>query len=192
MKGIQVVVLLCLAVVHAKLLVPDRELMHEEIFYEATNFYELSLLSPDTDYEVRISYPASTPTIFKIELVASVGTPAAEHGETKHLVDSRSTFRRVLNTEKIRLDAGQIFQGSPRVLQVTAHMEGVSPDVDRIKRPVQFNIVVETYVLGLPRRVHRLVVGIVVVLVAVWGLVRFWSRVPLFRAIITPTMIKGS
>ena len=40
-------------------LMPDQELMNQKIFHQETLFYQLKQLEPSTQYEVKISYPAT-------------------------------------------------------------------------------------------------------------------------------------
>ncbi|CAM6085483.1 unnamed protein product [Calypogeia fissa] len=107
--------------------------------------YELMDMEEDHWYEVKISYPASTPALFSIDLLP-------EHDE-----DSSSLGRKLLNTEKIifRVPKGPASQGGQdgvkqRVL-VSVKPEGFVAQPYMQEQPfIVYNILLEEVVLGIP------------------------------------------
>ncbi|CAN6297390.1 unnamed protein product [Urochloa humidicola] len=99
--------------------------------------YRIDGLRPSAWYEVKISYPASIPSSFSIQLV-----------DDPDSVDRSSKNRRLLNTEKIIFKAES---SSPVYVLVTVEPEGVvaKPNVPERKHAL-FNIVCDELMLGIP------------------------------------------
>eukprot|EP00123_Amoebidium_parasiticum_P011359 comp20673_c0_seq1/m.26846 comp20673_c0_seq1/g.26846 ORF comp20673_c0_seq1/g.26846 comp20673_c0_seq1/m.26846 type:complete len:177 (-) comp20673_c0_seq1:105-635(-) len=132
-------------------------------------FYFLDDLDPSTSYELRISYPATMPTDFEMVII-----------DRPKEVPSNPTRRRLLNTERIRIDPPdtQISAGSQRHqcwVRVTARHTGVSFRPELQNPPVVYNIVVASLILGVPTDALGLV-GVAVVGLVVVG----WLGVPWF------------
>lgn len=161
-------------------LYPDRELIGEQLRpvgyasrVDAPEklVYELKGLQPNQHYEVRISYPGSTPSKFVLAWASSSSTED---------VPKLLTGRDLLDTEKImfvtderggilsgRDSLGRSFgsgdetnsRGSIRI-EVTAEYSSVS--YMEIQTPITFNIVLETLFHDIPMPVFRIVVIVVV------------------------------
>ena len=103
-------------------------------------------LSANPQYDIKISYPGTTPTQFVF----------SKADELVHMEGLRR--RRLLDTEKYRIvTAGTDVNISPLYLHTKRY--GVSYDANIEKRPVVFNIVLETLVLGaIPKETLALIV----------------------------------
>ena len=103
-------------------------------------------LSANSQYDIKISYPGTTPTQFVF----------SKADELVHMEGLRR--RRLLDTEKYRIvTAGTDVNISPLYLHTKRY--GVSYDANIEKRPVVFNIVLETLVLGaIPKETLALIV----------------------------------
>ena len=132
---------------------PEIRIDNEVIYPGEPKVYELKGLDPMGQYEVRISYPATTPTIFTLRVL---------HGEKKRVL------RRRLNTEKIVVSG----KDESMLVQVEAKPEGVSPVIELSKRPTKFNIVLEQLIWGIPTSAFRLILmaGVLLVLGISYGL----------------------
>ncbi|PRP85548.1 hypothetical protein PROFUN_06780 [Planoprotostelium fungivorum] len=117
--------------------------------------FALVNLSPSSYYEVRISYPANYPTIFRMRL---------EEPEVFH-------NRKLLNTEKIMFNTnsrGHIegheppHDGERYHVIVQAEQEGVWPQGADGLRDVPFDIVLETLFYGIPRHSLRIAMSLFV------------------------------
>ncbi|CAN6280928.1 unnamed protein product [Urochloa humidicola] len=99
--------------------------------------YRIDGLRPSAWYEVKISYPASIPSSFSIQLL-----------DDPDGVDWSSKNRRLLNTEKIIFKAEG---SSPVYVLVTVEPEGVvaKPNVPEREHAL-FNIVCDELMLGIP------------------------------------------
>ncbi|KAM5565602.1 hypothetical protein ABKV19_019557 [Rosa sericea] len=118
-----------------------------------SRLYRLQGIKPDTWYEVKISYPASIPASFSIQL---------KRGDLELPLNGN---RRLLNTEKLIFKSendGSNDQGGTYVL-VTVEPEGVVaiPNVQE-REYIIFNIVCDELLLGIPHQAWW-VVGFVVV-----------------------------
>lgn len=119
-----------------------------------SRLYKLEGLKPYTWYEVKISYPASIPACFSLQLM---------RGDS----DSATNFnRRLLNTEKIIFKAESLEliqnQGGMHVL-ATVEPEGVVAIQDvKERESIIYNIVCDELLLGIPHKAWP--VGILVLL----------------------------
>lgn len=118
-----------------------------------SRLYQLQGLKPNTWYEVKISYPASIPASFSIQL---------KRGDLELPLNGN---RRLLNTEKLIFKSesdGSNDQGGVFVL-VTVEPEGVVaiPNVQE-REYIIFNIVCDELLLGIPHQAWW-VVGFVLV-----------------------------
>ncbi|XP_062023855.1 uncharacterized protein LOC133740040 [Rosa rugosa] len=114
-----------------------------------SRLYRLQGIKPDTWYEVKISYPASIPASFSIQL---------KRGDLELPLNGN---RRLLNTEKL-IFKSENDQGGMYVL-VSVEPEGVVaiPNVQE-REYIIFNIVCDELLLGIPHQAWW-VVGFVVV-----------------------------
>ncbi|KAJ1701113.1 hypothetical protein LUZ63_000892 [Rhynchospora breviuscula] len=121
-----------------KILTVGEELKGETLHLNfGQKFYKLVGLKENFWYEVKISYPASIPASFSIEL-------------KKDLTDEhRNSNRRLLNTEKLIFKAESTEQV---YVLVTVNAEGVvaQPNVQE-RELVLYNIVCDELMLGIPR-----------------------------------------
>ena len=103
-------------------------------------------LSPNSQYDIKISYPGTTPTQFVF----------SKADELVHMEGLRR--RRLLDTEKYRIcHSWQRCQYSSSI--PTHQKYGVSYDANIEQRPVVFNIVMETLVLGaIPKETFGLII----------------------------------
>ncbi|KAF8023232.1 hypothetical protein BT93_F0669 [Corymbia citriodora subsp. variegata] len=119
-----------------------------------SRLYKLEGLKPYTFYEVKISYPASIPASFSMQLTMDDSDSA------------RNLNRRLLNTEKItfKMDSFKLIQnqGGMHVL-VTVEPEGVVAIRDvKERESIIYNIVCDELLLGIPHKAWP--VGILVLL----------------------------
>ncbi|KNA12269.1 hypothetical protein SOVF_127410 [Spinacia oleracea] len=129
--------------VDQKVLMVGNELFKETLpFQMGSRYYLLQGLKPDTWYEVKISYPASIPAMFSLQLkrgVSGVGM---------------NRLRKLLNTEKLIFKAENLDevnrQGGFYVL-ITVEPEGfvAIPGVQE-RENILFNIVCDELMLGIP------------------------------------------
>lgn len=131
--------------VHSKALNVGEELWRETLPLQmGSRMYKLQGLKPYTWYEVKISYPASIPASFSIQLKRGNSSLALNHN------------RRLLNTEKLifrteSLDSPS-HQGGIYVL-ATVEPEGIVaiPHVQE-RQYIIFNIVCDELLLGIPHK----------------------------------------
>lgn len=131
--------------VHSKALNVGEELWRETLPLQmGSRMYKLQGLKPYTWYEVKISYPASIPASFSIQLKRGNSSLALNHN------------RRLLNTEKLifrteSLDSHS-HQGGIYVL-ATVEPEGIVaiPHVQE-RQYIIFNIVCDELLLGIPHK----------------------------------------
>ncbi len=124
-------------------LIPNVKLPVQVIYPGQIFSYPLSSLDPSHQYEVRISYPASTPAIFHMKLT----TPAPQSLNLRR--------KRRLNTEKIFVNGG-VDDGV--VVNVWVTPEGISRDIDVTTRKTEFHIVVERVVAGIPESAFGMII----------------------------------
>jgi hypothetical protein len=133
-----------------KSLIPNVLLANEEIIPEVeVRRFRLTNLQPNSQYEVRISYPAYIPTEFFI----SFTTPKKPIQYTRSLLNiEKMTFQTDNNGDII----GQSRLDGFYEIEVTAERRGVSPQRNHDQRPVPFTIILETMYFGVPWGVYRL------------------------------------
>ncbi|KAL9227274.1 hypothetical protein vseg_002983 [Gypsophila vaccaria] len=122
-----------------------------------SRYYQLQGLKPQTWYEVKISYPASIPAVFSLELRKGFSD------------DGMKRLRKLLNTEKLIFKTETLDQinqqGGTRVL-ITVEPEGVVAIRGvRERENILFNIVCDELVLGLPHKAWLVVAFALVCLV---------------------------
>lgn len=158
-------------------LTPDHPLFGVSSPIPASHVYRLEGLLPDTPYEVRISHPATMPARFLLEFISPI-----TQNEDSSIPNTRSpTERRLLDTDKImfrtnaqgRVQVGSATLQSPFSLKVTVLRYAVSWKEGFHERPVVFDIVLETLVLGgIPREVLK-IAALVAVALFVFGMCVF-------------------
>ncbi|PQQ13901.1 uncharacterized protein Pyn_06405 [Prunus yedoensis var. nudiflora] len=129
-----------------------------------SRLYQLQGLKPDTWYEVKISYPASIPARFSIQL---------KRGDLESALTGN---RRLLNTEKLIFKTeslGSNDQGGMYVL-VSVEPEGVVaiPNVQE-REHIIFNIVCDELLLGIPYKAWWVVGFVLVCLVLAFTIPAF-------------------
>ncbi|XP_021735983.1 uncharacterized protein LOC110702565 isoform X1 [Chenopodium quinoa] len=131
--------------VDQKELVVGKELFKESLpFQMGSRYYLLQGLKPDTWYEVKISYPATTPAMFSLQLKRGVSDVGLNR------------LRKLLNTEKLIFKAEDLDeinrQGGLYVL-ITVEPEGfvAIPGVQE-RENILFNIVCDELMLGIPHK----------------------------------------
>jgi len=114
------------------------------------NYYKLVSLKSNAKYEIRISYPAYYPALFRFELLSSV----PHHTSTR-----REGARKLLNIEKTTLQTfsemmkssseGEQYNSNNhlRYVQVTAERESHSFDPKIEEQDIIYNIIVEEMIL---------------------------------------------
>ncbi|KAM7260058.1 hypothetical protein ACFE04_015799 [Oxalis oulophora] len=153
-------------IVDSKVMTVGVELWQENLSLKmASRLYELHALKSQTWYEVKISYPASIPASFSLELKKG-----------KFLL-GRNSNRRLLNTEKLIFktdtDEELISQGGLYVL-VTVEPEGVVAIPHTQEREfITFNIVCDELLLGIPHEAWWVAVFGVICLVLAFIVPRF-------------------
>ncbi|XP_074286965.1 uncharacterized protein LOC141612146 [Silene latifolia] len=121
----------------------------DELFEETlplrmgSRYYQLQGLKPNTWYEVKISYPASIPAVFSLELKKDISGVGVRR------------LRKLLNTEKLIFKAENLDEishlGGSYVL-IAVEPEGVvALRGVRDRENILFNIVCDELVMGIPR-----------------------------------------
>ncbi|XP_071727298.1 uncharacterized protein [Rutidosis leptorrhynchoides] len=135
-----------------------RELLKETIQLQTgSRIYQLQGLRPSTWYEVKISYPASIPARFSLQLIK---------GDSDLLLKQN---RKLLNTEKLifkNADANiQNDQKSQTYVMLTVEPEGVvAIPRGKEREMVIYNIVCDELMLGIPHKARWVVILAVVCL----------------------------
>jgi len=155
-------------------LFPDQGLENEVIIPGESVIYALDGLEPNSHYEVRISYPATSPTEFSISFVNQV--------EFK-------TSRQLLNIEKLMFQTdeeakvvGFAKTTENYLVKVSATYSGVSTIAGADKRPVVYNIVLETLFFGIPYDSVFIASGVAVAVIVIFGAI-LPQILPLLHAI---------
>lgn len=158
--GCLILVLTPISFTHAdmmdiKVLQVGQELMKETLpLQSGSRLYELQGLNSNKWYEVKISYPASIPATFTLQL--SKGSSGLNVG------------RKLLNTEKIifQADSLQLLGGKGRTfVLVNVEPEGIVaiPGVKERKH-ITYNIVCDELLFGIPHQAWYVVVLVVLCL----------------------------
>ncbi|XP_065053942.1 uncharacterized protein LOC135682817 [Rhopilema esculentum] len=113
---------------------PDKTIFNEVLSNHEAASYQLDGLLSNTNYEIRISYPAVVPTDFVIRIL----WPDQQ---------SRIKSRQILNIEKTTFKTDHTTKGY--VAEIIAYRTGFPYDDRRLKDPVVYNIVLETLHFGL-------------------------------------------
>eukprot|EP01134_Creolimax_fragrantissima_P004036 CFRG4036T1 len=112
----------------------------QSLFFRGVN------LDASTSYEVRVSYPATYPANFKIEVVNGC----------EFSIPNKALRRNLLNMEKIEIDVANIREYQTVgeefecLVEVSAVPNGVPIIPSLNERPIVFNIVIESLVFGIP------------------------------------------
>ncbi|XP_004494589.1 uncharacterized protein [Cicer arietinum] len=128
--------------VEDKILKVGEELWRETLPLQGgSGFYQLQGLKPHMWYEVKISYPASIPASFSLQLKRDKSDAVLNNN------------RRLLNTEKLIFKTGND-QDEPHLILVTVEPEGFPAKQHVLERQfIIFNIVCDELLLGLPYKV---------------------------------------
>ncbi|KAK7337735.1 hypothetical protein VNO77_18321 [Canavalia gladiata] len=128
-------------VVEDKILKVGEELWRETLPLQGgSRFYQLQGLKPHMWYEVKISYPASIPASFSIEL---------KRNKSDVMLNNN---RRLLNTEKLIFKTYDN-QDESRLLLVSVEAEGFPAKLHVQERQfIIFNIVCDELLLGIPHK----------------------------------------
>lgn len=161
-----------LAVQEPPCLPAGTQLFRQIVQFDTPKSYKLCELTPATEYEVRISYPATSPAVFTLRLEqAEVSLAKPSQGD--------SELRRVrrLNTAKLELSTdalGQVITAdgtalpSSALLIIQAEVEGVAHSLQPTE--VMFNIMLDPKTAGIPSTsLSMLGVGGVLLLVIIAG-----------------------
>ncbi|KAF0688289.1 Aste57867_20159 [Aphanomyces stellatus] len=138
----------CATSTNALILRPNLLETKQVIYPHQPVYFELQT-EPDQPYEVKLSYRATTPSLFKLRIVDAVDAHERIH---------RKNMRRVLNTEKtfVRGVAGKVF-----FVEVSMEVEGISYRLTQDEmnmRRTEFDILLEEVVLEvLPRSAVSLI-----------------------------------
>lgn len=131
-------------IVDTKVLNVGEELWQETLPLQmGQRLYQLRGLKASMWYEVKISYPASIPTSFSIEL---------KRGKVDLVSNMR---RRLLNTEKLifKADSDMLSSYNEVHVLVSAKPEGIVAKPHVQERPyIMFNIVCDELSLGIPHK----------------------------------------
>ncbi|XP_041019244.1 uncharacterized protein LOC121261125 isoform X2 [Juglans microcarpa x Juglans regia] len=135
----------------SKFLNVGEELLRETLPLQmGLRFYQLQGLKPYTCYEVKISYPASIPASFSLQLKRGKSNSVLNH------------YRRLLNTEKLifRTESLESLSNEDGIyVLVTVEPEGIVaiPHVQE-RQFIIFNIVCDELLLGIPHKAWWVVV----------------------------------
>lgn len=127
--------------VEDKILKVGEELWRETMPLQGgSRFYQLQGLKPHTWYEVKISYPASIPASFSIQL---------KRNKSDGVLNNN---RRLLNTEKLIFKTSSN-QDEFQLILVTVEPEGFPAKLHVAERQfIIFNIVCDELLLGIPHK----------------------------------------
>ncbi|KAJ7965909.1 Caveolin-1 protein [Quillaja saponaria] len=130
-----------------KILIVGEELWRETMPLKGgSRYYQLQGLKSNSCYEVKISYPASIPASFSLQL---------RRGK---LDLAKNSNRRLLNTEKLVFKTESLDLGELYVL-VTVEPEGIVAITNVTERQfISFNIVCDELLLGVPYKAWWVVV----------------------------------
>ncbi|CAN8304584.1 unnamed protein product [Cochlearia groenlandica] len=152
-----------------KTLYADKELWKETLpLKSGSRVYRLQGLKSSSWYEVKISYPASIPAMFSLQLLrdGAMGLKKVNHMR-----------RRLLNTEKLVFRTESLEEVSSKdglYVMVTVEPEGIVAMPDFKEREnVIYNIVCEEQLLGIPYSSWSVVVLVVLCLVVAMIVPRF-------------------
>ncbi|XP_010498529.1 PREDICTED: uncharacterized protein LOC104776210 [Camelina sativa] len=150
-----------------KTLYAGKELWKETLPLQAgSRVYKLEGLKSNSWYEVKISYPASIPALFTLQLL--------KNGEVGLKLNQ---MRRLLNTEKLIFKTESLEEVSNKdglYVLVTVEPEGIVAIPNFKERSfVIYNIVCEEQLLGIPYSSWSVVVLVVLCLVAALILPKF-------------------
>ncbi|XP_038710746.1 uncharacterized protein LOC120005272 isoform X1 [Tripterygium wilfordii] len=132
-------------IIDSKILTVGEELWKETLpLQSGSRLYQLKGIKPSSWYEVKISYPASIPARFSVELKKD----SAELGLNRN--------RRLLNTEKLifKTDGVTALNNKDKVfVLVTVEPEGfvAIPHVPE-RKFITYNIVCDELLLGIPHK----------------------------------------
>lgn len=143
--------LLLLFIVHThcneKHLVIDHTLPNEILNDKQSINYIVDNIEINERYEIRVSYPAIVPTEFLIEI-------------TK--MDKRFANRKVLSVEQLQFTAeSDIYR-----IRVTAFRNGLPHDMERLKDPILFNIIINRLYFGCSYETWK-ILSMCVIIIAV-------------------------
>ena len=148
--------------IHTIILKPDIPVNNVQMpSYDGEAKIVFTNLVPNTKYDIKISYPGTTPTQF----IFLKPEELVQHSQGNNNVRlRRRRRRRLLDTEKYGIvTTKQTSNMDPIYLHTEKY--GVSYDENIEKRPIRFNIVLETVVLGIiPKETFSLIVFIIIVL----------------------------
>ncbi|KAE8885032.1 hypothetical protein PF005_g25217 [Phytophthora fragariae] len=167
----------------------ESPLPSQRVLYGEPQLYRVLDLQPDKVYDIKVSYPASQPSLFSLQ-VEQVLLPLPVAGEEKmdtnivgNFMKSKTmpTRRRVLNTAKLRLHPKEMvthesvryrLEPSGVAMEVefslTAQVEGVRRPDSKLKiNECVFDIVVEEMLLEAFPRGTLVLIGWLVMLLAV-------------------------
>ncbi|KAL7121991.1 hypothetical protein ACP275_01G017800 [Erythranthe tilingii] len=165
--------------IYDKVLYVGEELFKETLpLQNGACLYQLQRLSPHRWYEVKISYPASIPASFSLQLHRGTSGLGLNHG------------RKLLNTEKLIFKTDDILslneQGRIYVM-VNVEPEGIVALPGKQEREyVVFNIVCDELLLGIPHEAWYVVVLVLICLVLAFVVPRFLPPVLLPKNRIPP------
>jgi len=125
---------------------PGKPQVNQVLHHRKTEVYHLVKLQPSRSYELRISYPSTTPTDFYMEMIPQ---EALLQGKT----------RKLLNIDKLVFSSDI----TEHYVNVTAIRTGVPYDPASLADPIVYNIVLEELLLGVPWHSWRLVVLVLVI-----------------------------
>ncbi|GBC03213.1 hypothetical protein RclHR1_05010013 [Rhizophagus clarus] len=124
-------------------------------------WYILDGLEEGNTYETRVSYAATSPTTFILEIMG--------------FEEAVNIFKKRQNLEITQSNSQKIMTTTKKLLRVRAKYEGVSNIPGREFRPIRYNIVLETLTFGVPRVAFKLILTLALIL----G-VGYFICVPLF------------
>ncbi|KAL4129301.1 hypothetical protein PRIC2_005310 [Phytophthora ramorum] len=162
---------------------PESPLHSQRVQYGVPQVFRVLNLQPAAVYDVKVSYPATQPSLFSLRL-ERVLLPLPVAGNVNVDVTNANimkTRRRVLNTAKLRLHPHEMqthdsvryrLEPSGQAIEVEisllAEMEGVRrPDSTLDMKECEFDIVVEEVLLEAFPRDTLVLIGWLVVLLAV-------------------------
>lgn len=163
-------------------LIVGEELQKETLPLQSGScLYQINGLKPQTWYEVKISYPASIPASFAIQL---------KRGDSNLQLKQQ---RKLLNTEKLIFESGDVKLLSEQdgsFVLVTVEPEGVVaiPHVQE-REEIIYNIVCDELLLGIPHKAWWVVI-LVVICLGLAAVVPYFLPSYLLQKDLSPQLIK--
>ncbi len=157
----------------ARSLSPWQQLQHA-FHMETSSEFELVDLAPETKYQLRVSYPASTPAQFRFQVHA-----AYEIVDNLPLAAHSSHHRRLLNTAMAELSECDFTEPATKLVTITALSDSHPPFAGPVHAIVTLVPMLTVLGASLPADALQLLPGVAVIMCL--ALVAFFNAGRLIR-----------